>query len=285
MIVAVKKLWERIDSKRPPIVSVIRLEGVIGAGGRFQRGLNLDAVASEIEAAFASKRVRAVALVINSPGGAPVQAELIRRRLTDLSAEKDIPLIAFCEDVAASGGYWLACAAPKIYALEASVIGSIGVISAGFGAPELLAKIGLERRIYAAGTQKSMLDPFQPEKADDVARLKALQEDIHDDFKKLVRDSRTDRLAAPEDELFNGAFWTGKKAQELGLIDDIGELRQVMRQQFGENVKFRTRRKRRGLMARLGMASDSAAGNWVGDWIEAGFDALETRALWARFGR
>ena len=285
MMMALKKLWEGFQSKRAPVVSVLRLEGMIGGGGRCQRGLSLDAISRDIDAAFASNRVRAVALVINSPGGAPVQAELIRRRLVDLSTEKDIPLVAFCEDVAASGGYWLACAAPKIYAQEASIIGSIGVISAGFGAPALLAKIGLERRVYSAGDQKSMLDPFQTEKPEDVTHLKALQAEIHEGFKKLVRDSRADRLTAPEDELFNGAFWTGSQARDLGLIDDIGELRQVMRQTYGDNVKFRSRRRRRGLMGRFGMASDAAAGTLIGDCIEAGLEALEARALWARFGR
>ena len=276
-----RRLHARWAARRPPVVSVLRLDGVIGGGGRFQRGLNLDGLADEIDAAFAGARVRAVALAINSPGGAPVQAELIRQRLVSLSREKEVPIYAFCEDVAASGGYWLACAASKIYAQDASVVGSIGVISAGFGAPELLAKIGVERRVYAAGERKGMLDPFQAENPDDVAHLAELQRDIHDGFKTLVRDSRGERLQASEAELFNGAFWTGRRALALGLVDAIGDLRTEMRDEFGPKVRFRQSRRKRGLLARLGLGR-SAAGAALGADL---LDGIEARALWARFGR
>jgi len=175
--------------------------------------------------------------VVNSPGGFPVQSTLIAKRIRDLAQERQVPVLAFCEDVAASGGYWLACAADEIFAQESSVIGSIGVISSGFGFQEAIAKLGIERRLYTAGEKKSLLDPFQPEKPEDVKRLEALQSDIHASFMDLVRSRRGKRLKGDEKDVFSGAFWTGRRALELGLVDGIGDLRTVLRDRFGDKVR------------------------------------------------
>jgi signal peptide peptidase SppA len=268
----------------PPVVSVLRLAGVIGGLGRIRRGLNLASQAHLIERAFKMPRLSAVALAINSPGGSPVQSALIGERIRALAEEKEVPVIAFCEDVAASGGYWLACAADEIYAHESSIVGSIGVISAGFGFPELLGKIGVERRIHTSGERKSMLDPFRAEQAEDVERLKAIQSDIHGGFKDYVRARRGDRLKGDEAELFSGEFWTGRRAAELGLVDGLGNLRQVMRARFGEKVKLRVIDGPRRWRLPLGLASGAAPGPDLSTAAHALVDAAEERALWSRYG-
>ena len=266
----------------PPLVNVLRLSGVIGGPGRFRRGLSLVSQAQLIDRAFKTPRLGAVALAINSPGGSPVQSALIGERIRALATEKEVPVIAFAEDVAASGGYWLACAADEIYAHESSIIGSIGVISAGFGFPELLTRIGVERRVHTAGERKAMLDPFRAEQPEEIDRLKAIQADIHDGFKEYVRTRRAARLKGEEDELFSGEFWTGRRALELGLVDGLGDLRQVMRARFGEKVRLRVIDAPRRLRLPLGFAS--SAGLDLAASAQALVEAAEERALWSRYG-
>jgi serine protease SohB len=256
--------------KRPPTVAVIRLQGMISAGPRGP--LSDEALAPMIEKAFRRGKPKAVALSINSPGGSPVQSSLIAARIRRLAEEKDVPVFAFVEDAAASGGYWLACAADEIYADRSSVVGSIGVISAGFGAHVLLSRQGVERRVYTSGKSKSMLDPFKPEKEEDVARLKVLLEDIHAAFTDHVKTRRAGKLKDDE-SLFTGEFWLAGRAQELGLIDGIGHLVPVMKTRFGDKVRFRRYGPRRGLLSRFGasVVQDALAG-------------VEERAAFARLG-
>ncbi len=264
-----------------PLVAVIRLAGVIGerAGG-LRPGLTAAALVQPLERAFAIYGLSAVALAINSPGGAPAQSSLIVKRIRALADQHKIPVIAFAEDVAASGGYMLACAADEIFADDTSIVGSIGVISAGFGFPELLKRYGIERRVYTAGENKGMLDPFQPEDAAEVAHLKDLQRDVHDAFKELVRARRAGKLKAPEDELFTGAFWTGRRALALGLVDGIGELTQVMRERYGENVRFRPIGARQNWLTRRFGLGASLGGRFGADVL----DSIEERLWRARFG-
>jgi len=267
----------------PPTVAVLRLDGVIATrGGMRGKSLSMAGLAEPIERAFKLPDLVAVALLINSPGGSPVQSALIERRIRQLAAEKNVPVLAFAEDVAASGGYWLALAADEIYAQDASILGSIGVVSSGFGFPDLIRRFGIERRVHTAGTSKAMLDPFRAEEPDDVERLKALQLDIHESFKDLVRSRRGARLKE-DDEIFTGAIFTGRQALARGLIDGIGDMRQVLRERFGTRVRFRliTERARRGFgLRRLGFASQL---NPI-DLVAEGLGALEERAIWARFG-
>jgi signal peptide peptidase SppA len=261
-----------------PVVAVVRLAGVISPLSTWRSGLSLANLAATLERSFSLGGLEAVALAINSPGGSPVQSALIAKRIRDLAAEKKVPVFAFAEDVAASGGYWLATAGDEIYADESSIVGSIGVISAGFGFQDLLQRVGIERRVHTAGARKSMLDPFRAEDAADVARLEALQQDIHESFKAQVRRRRGDRLKAGDDALFSGEFWSGRRALELGLIDGIGDLRTVMRARFGDKVSLRVVGARRGwLSRRLGLGTGP---EWAGDLITA----LDERALWSRFG-
>ncbi len=270
----------------PPVVGVLRLSGIIGGFGPLRSGMTLASLETAIERAFKLPRLEAVALAINSPGGAPAQSDLICRRIRDLAEEKGVRVFAFCEDVAASGGYWLACAADEIYARETSIVGSIGVISAGFGFPELLQRIGIERRIHTAGDKKSMLDPFQAEKPKDVARLKDLQKDLHESFQALVRERRGERLKGGDKALFSGEFWTGREAVELGLIDGIGELRQVMRARYGDKVALkRVDAPRPWWRRRFGLAGLAAPERpQPQDWGTGLLAAVEERALWSRFG-
>jgi serine protease SohB len=221
-----------------------------------------------------------VALIINSPGGSPVQSALIARRIRDLADEKDLPVIAFCEDVAASGGYWLACAADEIFADENSIVGSIGVISAGFGFVDLIERIGIERRVYATGPRKGMLDPFQDEKTEDIDRLRELHEDIFENFKNHVRRCRGDRLLAADETLFTGDIWTGRQAVEVGLIDGLAEMRSEMRKRYGDKVKFQRADVRRGLLGRL----RGGMGGRAGVDPDALIGALDDWAQWKRFG-
>jgi signal peptide peptidase SppA len=270
----------------PPVVGVLRLSGIIGGFGPLRSGMTLAALETVIERAFKLPRLEAVALSVNSPGGSPAQSDLICRRIRDLAEEKEVRVFAFCEDVAASGGYWLACAADEIYARETSIVGSIGVISAGFGFPELLQRIGIERRIHTAGDKKSMLDPFQAEKPKEVARLKDIQQDLHESFQALVRERRGERLKGGDKALFSGEFWTGREAVELGLIDGIGELRQVMRARYGDKVALkRVDAPRPWWRRRFGLAGLAAPERpQPQDWVTGLLAAVEERALWSRFG-
>src|SRR6478736_1494715 len=219
------------------VVPVVRLSGVIGAVTPLRPGLSLAGIARTLERAFATKHAKAVALVINSPGGSPVQSRQIYLRIRQLAAEKKLPVLVFVEDVAASGGYMIACAGDEIFCDPSSILGSIGVVGGGFGFQDLIRKIGVERRLYTAGEHKATLDPFLPENPDDVARLKALQREIHAIFINLVKDSRGARLKGPDDELFTGAYWAGEKSVAFGLVDAIGDLRSVLRARYGNEVK------------------------------------------------
>ncbi|MGF1592601.1 MAG: S49 family peptidase [Kiloniellaceae bacterium] len=290
-------LWKLLTLeflRRPrPEVAVLRLTGVIGGFGPLRSGMSLASVEPLIERAFAQPRLKAVALVINSPGGSPAQSALIANRIRDLAREKEVPVLAFCEDVAASGGYWLACAADEIFVQPTSIVGSIGVITSGFGFAELMEKVGVERRLYTAGERKSLLDPFRPEDPGDVARLKTLQEELHGVFKEMVRDRRGQRLKGAEEELFSGEFWAGGRSVELGLADSIGELRQVLRDRFGKRVRLRRIQGPKRLLRRLGLGrgrSEAGLALWGGglpapeDWAAGVLAAVEERALWSRFG-
>ena len=271
----------------PPVVAVLRLGGVIGGPGPWRSGLSLAALEPVIERAFKLPRLEAVALSVNSPGGSAAQSDLICRRIRDMAEEKEVPILAFCEDVAASGGYWLACAADEIYARETSIIGSIGVISASFGFPELLQRIGVERRLHTAGDKKSMLDPFLAEKPKDVTRLKGIQKELHEVFQALVRERRGARLKGGDKTLFSGEFWTGAKAVELGLVDGIGELRQTLRARYGEKVVLkRVEGARPWWRRRLGSAGLGSRSRAPGpeDWAAGLLATVEERALWSRFG-
>ncbi|MCG8596797.1 MAG: S49 family peptidase [Kiloniellales bacterium] len=269
----------------PPIVTVIRLSGVIGSLGPLRSGLTLSALAPVIERAFKAPRLKAVALQVNSPGGSPVQSALIARRIRELAEEKKIPVVAFCEDAAASGGYWLACAADEIFADDSSILGSIGVISAGFGFPELLKRFGIERRLHTAGERKRMLDPFLEEDPKDVTRLKAIQKDMHATFIDTVKARRGDRLKGSDKALFSGEFWTGKKALELGLIDGLGHLRAVMRERYGDKVHLKpVDGARPWWRRRLGLADTRGPSLADGAWAADLLAAAEERALWSRYG-
>jgi signal peptide peptidase SppA len=265
---------------KEPVVAVLRFHGVIAPRG--PRILSLAEKGSAIERAFAMKRVAAVALVINSPGGSPVQSALLFRRIRQLAAEKNVPVLAFAEDVAASGGYWLACAGDEIWAEETSIVGSIGVVSATFGFKEAIRRLGVERRVYTAGERKRLLDPFLDEDPEGVERLKAVQSDMHESFKDLVRSRRGSRLNGDDAALFSGDIWTGRTALKLGLVDGIGEIRGVLRERFGEGVRLRSvdvRRRRRWLPSiPIGTRRDPL--DLVGDVLAA----VEERLLWARFG-
>jgi signal peptide peptidase SppA len=266
-----------------PIVPVVRLSGAIGAVMPLRTGLAMSSVAPLLERAFSVPGAKAVALVINSPGGSAAQSHLIFKRIRAFAEEKKLPVIAFVEDAAASGGYMIACAADEIYADPASIVGSIGVVSASFGFHELIERIGIERRVHTAGKSKAMLDPFRPENPDDVVRLKGLQRQIHEVFVGLVRDRRGEKLNDSYDDLFSGAFWVGAEAVDLGLIDGLGDIRTILRQRFGDKVQFRMIEPARPpLLGRLlgrrsfGQSSLIDPGEIVG--------ALEERAAWARLG-
>ncbi|GAH87614.1 unnamed protein product, partial [marine sediment metagenome] len=231
-----KLLPARLRGDRP-VVPVVRLGGVIGAVTPLRQGLTLSGIARTLERAFATKNAKAVALVINSPGGSPVQSRQIYLRIRQLAAEKKLPVLAFVEDVAASGGYMIACAADEILVDPSSILGSIGVVGGSFGFEQLIKKIGVERRLYTAGEHKATLDPFLPENPEDVARLKAIQREIHAVFIALVKDSRGSRLSGADDYLFTGEYWAGGRAVELGLADAIGDLRTTLRTRFGDKVQ------------------------------------------------
>ena len=269
-----------------PSVAVVRLQGVIGAAGMGRRGRSLTGLEPTLKKAF-SKHVRAVCLQVNSPGGSPVQSAQIAARIRQLSKENKIPVFAFAEDIAASGGYWLMLAADEIYADAMSVVGSIGVISAGFGFQDLIAKMGIERRVHAQGAHKSFLDPFKPENPADIERLDAIQKDIHKQFITTVRQRRGDHLVAADDSVFNGDIWTGERALEIGLVDGLGDMRTIMRRKYGPDVRFLTVERPMNWLerklGRIGLQAPTDPGErmgWAGDLISA----VEERAHWARFG-
>lgn len=277
------------DWTPPALVAVVRLNGVIGAVSPLRGGIDLASVEEALEAAFSLRGVKAVALSINSPGGSPVQSSLIYKRIRALAEEKELPVYAFAEDVAASGGYMLACAADEIYADESSIVGSIGVVSAGFGFTGLIDKLGVERRVHTSGESKSMLDPFKPENPEDVKRLEALQSDVHENFKGLVRRARDEKLVEPSDGLFTGEFWAASGALSRGLIDGIGDLRGVMRQKFGKEVRLKVIGGRKPFWRRgIGLASAAASlpePARLGEGFAHGLlGAVEIRSLWSRFG-
>jgi serine protease SohB len=283
------RFLDRILPKRfrsGPVVPVVRLSGIIGISTPLKPGLTLANVARVLERAFKFKRARAVALVVNSPGGSAVQSHLIHARIRQLAAENKLQVFAFVEDVGASGGYMIACAADEIVCDPSSILGSIGVVGSTFGFEKALKKLGIERRVYTAGKNKAMLDPFLPENPEDVKRLKAIQQEIHDKFIALVKTRRGKKLKGPESALFSGEYWVGSKAVELGLADRLGDIRAVLRERFGEKVVTPVIAERgwfsrkipgvggtkfEGLLSQPGLADDIIS-------------TLEARAIWARYG-
>jgi signal peptide peptidase SppA len=265
--------------KKTPFIHVLRLEGAIVSGRSLGGGGNLNGKVLEplLKKAF-RKGISGVALAINCPGGSPVQSAIIANRIRTLSAETKVPVYAFCEDVAASGGYWLACAADEIYADENSIIGSIGVISMGFGFPAVLKKYGIERRVHTSGDSKSTNDPFKPEKPEDVKKLKSMLSEMHETFKAMVRERRAGKLNEKDKELFSGAYWTGRASLDYGLIDGLGHLHEVMTRKFGDKTEFVSIEAPKGWgLSRLGLGQ-------MADLPDATIGALESRSLWQRFG-
>jgi len=265
-----------------PVVPVLRFDGVI-APRQWRGAMSLASHAAALDRAFTMKRAVAVAIIVNSPGGSPVQSALLYRRIRQLAEEKQLSVFAFAEDVAASGGYWLALAGDEVYAEETSILGSIGVVSSGFGFARLIDRIGVERRLHTAGENKSLLDPFLPESERDLERLSALQQDIHAAFKDHVRRRRVGKIDAGDEALFSGDVMTGRMALAKGLIDGIGDLRGVMRARFGERVRLvpvASERRRRWPFARPQRGVDAARFAFAADLV----DWLEARLLWARFG-
>ncbi len=275
--------------RRGPVVPFLRLSGTIGMATPLRPGLSIASLAGPIEKAFSLSKLPAVAVAVNSPGGSPVQSSLIFRRIRQLAEEKKKTVYVFCEDVAASGGYYIATAGDEIYADASSIIGSIGVLTATFGLNKAIEKLGVERRVYTAGEAKAILDPFQPEKPEDVERLKAIQRDVHDVFIGIVKERRAGKLKGHDGELFSGAFWSAPKALELGLIDGISDARTRMRELFGEKVRLKAIPLwSGGLLGRLrrlpsigALEGDTATGLAFADDLVS---AIEARALWSRFG-
>ena len=262
------------------IINVIRLNGVIASGSKFpgSRNLSLESLEKQIERAFSGKKISGVALIINSPGGSPVQSALISERIIELSKKQNVPVFAFVEDVAASGGYWLACAADEIFVMPASIVGSIGVISAGFGFVEVIKKIGVERRVFSKGENKGLLDPFQPQNPDDVKVITDLQEEIHQQFKDWVSKRRGNRLnteVVKKEGIFEAKIFSGSKACEVGLADAMGELKQVLRERFDEDIIFKEISGRKKLGQRLGLSSSN---------YSRVIDYIEERIAFAKFG-
>ncbi|WP_099865226.1 S49 family peptidase [Pararhizobium haloflavum] len=280
-------LLPRRMKKDVTVVPVVRLQGSIMSGGsQFRPHLNLASAAPLLEKAFANKRAPAVAISINSPGGSPVQSRLIYKRIRDLAEEKNKHVHVFVEDVAASGGYMIALAGDEIIADPSSIVGSIGVVSASFGFPELLKKIGVERRVYTAGENKVSLDPFQPEKERDIEHLKALQLDVHGTFIDMVKARRGSKLADDKD-LFTGLFWSGVKGLELGLVDQLGDLRSYLKTKYGAKTRLQLIAPPRGLLGRRVPGFGTAGGlaqNIAASAADGLVDSIEDRAIWARYG-
>ncbi|MCY3596426.1 MAG: S49 family peptidase [Rhodospirillales bacterium] len=268
--------WRR----RTPTIPLVRLAGVVGMRTRpvGSEAVTATGIFPVLRRAFSARGAKAVALAINSPGGSPVQCGLISREVRHLANKHDLPVLAFVEDIAASGGYWLACAADEIFALSSSVVGSIGVINAGFGFPQLLERFGVERRVYAEGKHKGMMDPFSPVREEDVAVLQAVLKDIRADFLEHVQERRGGRLKNDPERVFSAAVWSGRGALELGLIDELGDMGTVLRERFGDNVRIRDfTPKRRWFRSPLG----ARAGAEVATGL---LDVLEERAMYARYG-
>ncbi|KND19952.1 peptidase S49 [Pannonibacter phragmitetus] len=286
MLTAIKTRLKKLLGRGGAAIPVVRLQGVIGSTGPLRSGLTLASVAKPLERAFSMKKAPAVALIINSPGGSPVQSRLIYTRIRALAEEHGKQVLVFVEDVAASGGYMIAIAGDEIIVDPSSVVGSIGVVSAGFGFTELISKIGVERRVYTAGTRKVSLDAFSPENPEDVAHLKSLQAEIHDVFISMVKDRRGELLSQDPD-LFSGLFWTGRTACSLGLADREGDLVSVLKERFGEKAQPVLISQPRGL---FGRRSSGGVGGSLGTTLSAGaltedvLGALESRSLWARYG-
>ncbi|WP_408639796.1 S49 family peptidase [Devosia beringensis] len=272
------RTWlQRLTGRRGAIVPVVKLQGVISADPRPGR-LNIAGVAPLLKRAFAIKSAPAVAIIINSPGGSPVQSRLIYKRIRDLADEHNKPVLVFVEDAAASGGYFIAVAGDEIIVDPSSLVGSVGVIMAGFGFVGLLDKLGVERRVHTAGNNKSTLDPFLPEKASDIERIKQFELDIHQTFIDVVKSRRGARLKAPDDTLFTGEWWTGTRGQELGLVDAIGDLHETLRTRYGKDVRLKVFEPKRGLISlpRIGFSVVGLAGDVAA--------TIEDRAVWARLG-
>jgi serine protease SohB len=285
--------WQSLRSALPrwlggdaPVVPVVRLSGIIGFSTPLRPGMTLASMARTLDRAFAYRQPAAIALVINSPGGSAAQSHLICARIRQLAARKNVSVLAFVEDVAASGGYMIACAADEIFADENSIVGSIGVVGGSFGFSGLLEKIGVERRLYTSGERKAMLDPFLPENPEDVARLKAIQREIHENFIDLVRGRRGSSLKEADADLFSGEYWTGRRALALGLVDAVGDLRTTLRARFGDQVRIPLvgGRGMFGMAAAPGVSSGWAAPSTRPTLAEDLVSALESRALWGRYG-
>src|SRR5947208_1264841 len=271
------------------VVPVVRLSGLIGAVTPLRPGMSLAGVARTLERAFSMKNAKAVALVINSPGGSPVQSRQIYLRIRHLAAEKKLPVLVFVEDVAASGGYMIACAGDEIFCDPSSIMGSIGVVGGSFGFQDLIKRIGVERRLYTAGEHKGMLDQFLPEDRDDVARLKTIQREIHAIFIALVKQSRSARLKGGDDVLFSGEYWAGETSVSLGLTDGIGDLRSTLRARYGDKVETPLIAPARGMLSglfgRRSAGADALASlDGIAGLPEGLISALESRAIWAKFG-
>ena len=263
--------------KKKKIIPHIRLSGIIGNAGKFRQGLDFSGQEEIIRKAFSIKKSPAVAITVNSPGGSPVQSHLIYKFIREQAKENKKKVIVFAEDVAASGGYLIACAGDEIYANQSSIIGSIGVIFSSFGFKDLIKKVGVERRIYTAGKNKSTLDPFVEEKPEDIERLKKIQLEIHQDFIEVVRESRKNKLNENNgDDLFTGEFWSGKKAKELGLIDEIGNINQVLRDKFGKDVVIKKFEKPKGWLSKKLSSSN--------DHIDQLANILDEKSVWQRYG-
>ena len=262
--------------KKKKIVAHIKLNGVIGNVGRFKQGLDFSGQEEIIEKAFSLKKAKAVAITINSPGGSPVQSHLIYSFIREQAKKNKMKVFVFAEDVAASGGYLMACAGDEIYANSSSIIGSIGVIYSSFGFTELIKKIGVERRVHTAGKNKSSLDPFQDEKKEDIERLKNIQLDLHKDFIDVVEQSRGSKLKKDQIELFSGEFWSGSKAKELGLVDGIGNANQILKEKFGEDVVIKKFEKSKGWLSKKLSSSTNQMDQFA--------NILEERSIWQRYG-
>jgi signal peptide peptidase SppA len=264
--------------KKKTVIPHIRLTGVIGAAGKFKQGIDLAGQREILKKPFSFKKVKHVAISINSPGGSPVQSHLIYSYIKQLASKNNIKVLIFAEDVAASGGYLISCAGDEIYANSSSIIGSIGVISASFGFKDLIKKIGIERRVYTAGKNKSTLDPFTEEKEEDIKRLKQIQLELHADFIKVVETSRKNKLKDPEkNNIFTGEFWTGASALKLGLVDGIGNADQILKEKFGEKVIIKNFEKQKGFIAKKLSSS-------IKDPISSFVNVLEEKSIWQKFG-
>jgi signal peptide peptidase SppA len=272
----IKGIFSYFKDKRT--VSHIRLSGVIGNVGKFKQGIDFSSQQEIIKKAFSVEKIEAVAISINSPGGSPVQSHLIYSYVRKMAKEKNVKVLVFAEDVAASGGYLIACAGDEIYANSSSIIGSIGVIYSSFGLQELIKKAGIQRRIYTAGKNKSTLDPFVDEKKEDIERLKKIQLDLHADFIRVVEESRSSKLKKEENtDLFTGEFWSGSKSKELGLIDDLGNADEILKEKFGEDVVIKKFEKPKGWLSKKISGSSE-------NQIETLVQLLEERSIWQKYG-